>query len=208
MARYIDSSCKLCRRENVKLFLKGDRCLGDKCAFERRPYPPGQHGQKRMKFSEYGLRLREKQKARRIYGILEKQFHRHFKQADQTKGVTGENLLKILERRLDSVVYRMGFALTRAEGRLLVRHRHVMVNGKKANIPSILLKEGDVVEVRARSKTMERIKYALETAERRGFPRWIDIDKTSYKGVFKSVPTKEDLGPTINEQLIVEFYSR
>ena len=208
MARYLKSVCRLCRRENEKLFLKGERCFSDKCSFERRPYPPGQHGQRRIKFSEYGLRLREKQKARRVYGILERQFRKYFAMADQQKGVTGENLLKILERRLDNVVYRMGFSVTRAEARLLVRHNHVMVNDRRVNIPSYLIKEGDTVSIREKNRSMLKIKSALESTERKGFPAWVDVNSQEMKGVYKNIPTKEDLGPMINEQLIVEFYSR
>jgi len=208
VARYLKSVCRLCRRENEKLFLKGERCFSDKCSFERRPYPPGQHGQRRIKFSEYGLRLREKQKARRVYGILERQFRKYFAMADQQKGVTGENLLKILERRLDNVVYRMGFSVTRAEARLLVRHNHVMVNDRRVNIPSYLIKEGDTVSIREKNRSMLKIKSALESTERKGFPAWVDVNSQEMKGVYKNIPTKEDLGPMINEQLIVEFYSR
>jgi len=208
VARYIGSVCKLCRRENTKLFLKGERCLGDKCSFERRPYPPGQHGQRRVKFTEYGLRLREKQKARRIYGIMERQFRRYFSLADRQRGVTGENLLKIFERRLDNAVYRMGFSTTRAEGRQLVRHNHILINGKRVNIPSYLVKEGDMVSVCERSRNVARIKGALEASERRGFPSWVEVNPQEMKGMFRHYPTKEDLGPTIQEQFIVEFYSR
>src|SRR5687768_4367347 len=162
MARYIGPSCKLCRREGEKLFLKGDRCYTDKCAFDRRPYPSGQHGQRRIKFTEYGVRLREKQKVRRIYGVLERQFRRYFHDADRGKGVTGEALLNRLERRLDSVCYRLGFASTRSEGRQLVRHKHVAVNGRTVNIPSFLVKPGDKVEVREKSRVVARVASSLE----------------------------------------------
>jgi small subunit ribosomal protein S4 len=208
MARYIGPVCRLCRREGTKLFLKGDRCYTDKCGYDRRPYPPGQHGQRRMKFTEYGIRLREKQKVARIYGIFEKQFRRYFGKADRSKGVTGENLLGLLERRLDSVSYRLGFACTRAEARQLVRHKHVSVNGHTVNIPSFQVKPGDKVEVREKSRKMARIASALEAAERRGIPAWLELDKGNFAGVIKSAPNREEITLPIQEQLIVEFYSR
>jgi len=208
MARYIGPVCRLCRREGTKLFLKGDRCYTDKCAFDRRPYPPGQHGQRRMKFTECGIRLREKQKGARIYGVFEKQFRRYFSKADRTKGVTGENLLGLLERRLDSVCYRVGFAATRAESRQLVRHKHVSVNGQTVNIPSYQVKPGDKVEVRERARKMARIQSAIEAAERRGIPSWLELNKEAFAGTIKGPPNREEITLPIQEQLIVEFYSR
>lgn len=208
MARYTGPVCRLCRREDMKLFLKGDRCYTDKCAYERRAYPPGQHGQGRKKRTDFGEQLREKQKVRRMYGILEKQFRGYYVKASRMKGVTGENLLMLLERRLDNVVYRMGFAATRAEARQLVRHRHFLVNGHKANIPSMLLKPGDVVEVKERSKKVVKIVESIGTVDRRGTPSWIELDKETFKGVFKEMPVREELSMPIREQLIVELYSR
>jgi small subunit ribosomal protein S4 len=208
MARYIGPVCKLCRREGMKLFLKGDRCYSDKCAFDRRPYPPGQHGQARVKFSEYGLRLREKQKVRRIYGALERQFRKYFAGADRMKGVTGENLLSLLERRLDNVVYRLGFAATRAEGRQLVLHGHVQVNGKRVNVPSYLVKVGDKISIREKSRTIPRLKESVEGAERRGQITWLELDKPNFTGTMKTLPVREEITLPISEQLIVEFYSR
>jgi small subunit ribosomal protein S4 len=208
MARYIGPVCKLCRREAAKLFLKGDRCYSDKCSFEKRPYPPGQHGQNRIKFSEYGLRLREKQKLRRVYGVLEAQFRRCFAQADAQKGVTGENLLFLLERRLDNVVYRMGFASTRREARQLVLHGHVQVNRKRVGVPSMPVKPGDVVSIREKSREIARIKDALGTVERRQVGSWLDVDRAAFAGTVKTLPTREDIGFDIKEQFIVEFYSR
>lgn len=208
MARYIGPVCKLCRRDNMKLFLKGDRCSTDKCAFERRPYPPGQHGQARVKFSEYGLRLREKQKLRRIYGVLERQFRGYFAEADRLKGVTGENLLALLERRLDNVVYRLAFAASRAEARQLVLHHHVFVNGKRVNIPSYLVKVGDRVSIREKSREIARIAKSLESAEGRTALTWLELDKGNFTGTVKTLPVREEVGLDIKEQLIVEFYSR
>ncbi len=208
MARYIGPVCKQCRRENMKLFLKADRCLSDKCAFDRRPYPSGQHGQRRSKYTEYGLRLREKQKVRRIYGVLERQFRRYFANADRMKGVTGENLLLLLERRLDSVCFRMGFAVTRAEARQLVRHKHVRVNGTIVNIPSYMCKPGDVITIHERSKEQKRIVASLEAIERRGIPEWVELDKGNLSGTIRALPSREEISLPIQEQLIVEFYSR
>jgi small subunit ribosomal protein S4 len=208
MARYVGPVCKLCRRENLKLFLKGDRCYTDKCAFDRRPYPPGQHGQRRMKFTEYGVRLREKQKVRRIYGLLERQYRRYFSMADRSKGVTGEEFLQLLERRLDSTVYRMGFAATRADARQLVRHKHVKVNDRSVNIPSFLVKPGDKIEVRERSKNKQRIAQALEVAGRREQPEWLEVDREKLSATVKQMPMREAITLPIQEQLIVEFYSR
>ncbi|MBI2891978.1 MAG: 30S ribosomal protein S4 [Deltaproteobacteria bacterium] len=208
MARYIGPVCKLCRRENLKLFLKGDRCYSDKCAFDRRPYPPGQHGQGRIKFSEYGVRLREKQKVRRMYGVFERQFRRYFEAADAQKGVTGENLLRYLERRLDSVVYRLGFAATRSEARQLVRHNHVLVNGKRVNIPSYLTRVKDTISIREKSRQIARIAESMEAVERRGAVSRLELDKPSFSGSVKSFPARDDVTMPIQEQLIVEFYSR
>lgn len=213
MARYIGPVCKLCRRENQKLFLKGDRCFSEKCSYDKRQYPPGQHfgsgaGQARIKFSEYGLRLREKQKVRRIYGILEAQFRRYFTMADGSKGVTGETLLVLLERRLDNVAFRLGFAATRAEARQLVLHGHVLVNGKRASIPSFLVKPGYKITIREKSRNIPRIKESVEGAERRNQIAWLELDKANFSGVVKTLPSREEIGQDINEQLIVEFYSR
>ncbi len=208
MARYNGPVCKLCRREGMKLFLKGERCYTDKCSFDRRPYPPGQHGQRRIKFTEYGIRLREKQKVRRIYGMVEKQFKRYFNDADRQKGVTGENFLSLLERRLDSVTYRLGFAATRSEARQRVLHRHIQVNGKTVNIPSFQVKPGDVVSVKEKSRSKQRIVESLEGAERRGVPEWLELDKAAFAGTVKTLPIREAITLPIQEQLIVEFYSR
>lgn len=208
MARYTGPVCKQCRRESIKLFLKGERCFSDKCSFDRRPYAPGQHGQRRSKTSEYARHLREKQKVRRIYGVLEKQFSNYFVNADKAKGVTGKNLLEMLERRLDNIVFRMGFASTRRGSRQLVRHNHIVVNGHRVNIPSYLVKKGDEVSIRERSKKLTTIQEALDAKERHGFDSWIEIDKKNFKGILKEVPDIQDLQLPIEEQLIVEFYSR
>jgi len=209
LARYRDSACKLCRRENLKLYLKGDRCYGDKCAFERRAYAPGQHGQRRGgKVSDYRVQLREKQKVKRIYGLLEKQFRGYYHRADRQKGVTGTNLLIVLECRLDNVVYRMGFAASRQQGRQLVRHNHFTVNDKKVNIPSFLVKPGDQVAVKEKSKKVPQVVEAMETVVRRGIPDWIEVDKEKYKGTLKALPNREDLTMPIQEQLIIELYSK
>lgn len=206
MARYRGSVCRLCRRENLKLFLKGDRCYSDKCAFDRRSYPPGQHGQRRTKVSDYGIQLREKQKVKRMYGLTEKQFHLIFKKADRAKGITGTNLLVGLERRLDNVIYRLGFANSRNQARQLVRHGHFIINGKKMNIPSVLVKIGDAVEVREKSRKVVAINEAIEAVARRGVPPWLELDK--YKGVVNAYPAREDLTMPMQEQLIVELYSK
>lgn len=208
MARYLGSVCRLCRREGLKLFLKGERCYGDKCAIERRSYPPGQHGQGRAKVSEYGSQLREKQKVKRLYGLLEKQFRGTFAEADRQKGITGENLLKLLERRLDNMVYRMGFSSSRNEARQLIRHNHFLVNGKKVNIPSYLLKPGDVIQIRDKSRNVVRIQESLEAVQRRGIPSWLELDKDNFKCVVKTLPVREELTLPIKEQLIVELYSK
>jgi len=208
LARYTGSVCRLCRRETMKLYLKGDRCYSDKCAVERRNYPPGQHGQRRGKFSDYGLQLREKQKIKRMYGLVEKQFKTYFKEADRQRGITGTNFLIILERRLDNTVYRLGFANSRAQARQLVRHNHFMVNGKKVNIPAFLLRSGDVVTVRESSRSLGSINDALEAVPRRGVPAWLELDKTKYEGTFKTIPTREEMNLPVEEQLVVEFYSK
>jgi small subunit ribosomal protein S4 len=208
MARYTESVCRLCRREGVKLFLKGERCYTDKCAIERRNYPPGEHGQARAKFSEYAIQLREKQKLRRIYGVFERQFRRTFGQAERSKGVTGEALLVLLERRLDNMVYRMGFANSRAEARQLVRHGHCQVNARKLNIPSYLAKVGDVVTIRDKSRQIARIGEALEASQRRGIPDWLEVDRQGFTGKVKALPVRADLTAPINEKLVVELYSK
>ena len=209
MARYLGPVCRLCRREGMKLFLKGEKCFTDKCAVERRSYAPGQHGQKSgQRLSGYGVQLREKQKIRRTYGILERQFRKVYAEADRRKGQTGENLLKLLESRLDTVAYRMGFGASRAEARQLVRHNGVLVNGKRVNIPSYDMRPGDTLELAEKARGHLRVKAALEAAESRGFPEWIEVDAKAGKGVFKSYPARTDLPATINEGLVVELYSR
>ena len=208
MARYTDSVCRLCRRENLKLFLKGERCYTDKCAIERRNYPPGQHGQGRPKFSEYSIQLREKQKVKRMYGLMENQFRRTFAQAARIKGITGETLLVLLERRLDNVAYRLGFASSLAEARTLVRHGHLMVNGKKVNIPSYIVRAGDVVSVKESSRQMGRVLTAMEGTQRRGVPEWAELDRDTCSGKIRLLPTRSDVTMPINEKLIVELYSK
>ncbi len=208
MARYTKSVCRLCRRENLKLFLKGERCYTEKCAIDRRNYPPGQHGQNRRKFSDYGAQLREKQKVKRLYGILENQFRNTFKEADRQKGITGEILLSLLERRLDNTVYRLGFANSRNEARQLVKHNHFSVNQTKVNIPSYLVKPGDIIQLREKSKKVVRILEALEGVARRGVPQWLELDKEQLKGNVKGLPTREDITIPIQEKLIVELYSK
>jgi small subunit ribosomal protein S4 len=209
LARYIGSSCRLCRRENLKLFLKGDRCYGDKCAFERRAYAPGQHGQARTgKPSDYRIQLREKQKVKRIYGLLEKQFRGYYKRSERQKGITGTNLLLMLESRLDNVVYRMGFANSRNQARQMVRHSHFSVNDKKVNIPSYQVKPGDVVEVIEKSREVPQILEGMETVVRRGIPGWMEVQKEKFRGMMKTLPNREDIAMPIQEQLIVELYSK
>lgn len=208
MARYTGSVCRLCRREGTKLFLKGDRCFTEKCAIERRAYPPGQHGQGRVRFSDYGVQLREKQKVKRMYGLLEKQFRATFEQASRMRGVAGVNLLMLLERRLDNVIYRLGYTTSRAEARQLVKHGHFTVNGKKAHTPSILVQPGFTIALRDRSKKVERISGALETMEGRAVPQWLEIEKEAMTGTVKAMPQREDITLPIEEQLIVELYSR
>jgi small subunit ribosomal protein S4 len=209
MARNLDPKCKQCRREGEKLFLKGEKCFTDKCAIERRSYPPGQHGQKSgQRMSGFGVQLREKQKVRRIYGILEGQFRRIYAIASRRKGVTGETLLQLLESRLDTVVFRMGFGASRTEARQIVRHNGVLVNGKRVNIPSYTVRPGDSVEIAEKSKAQLRIKAAAEAAESRGVPEWMEVDSKGLKGVFKALPQRSELPSTINESLIVELYSK
>jgi len=208
LARYRESACRLCRREGLKLFLKGDRCYSEKCAFERRGYAPGEHGQMRRKFSDYGVQLREKQKLRRMYGLLERQFRGYFDRADRQKGITGTNLLVGLERRLDNMVFRMGFANSRTEARQLVRHNHFLVGGKPVNIPSYQVKVGDEVQVREGSRNVQRIAEAIETVARRGVPQWLELDRTNFRAVVKTLPAREDLTMPVKEQLVVELYSK
>ncbi len=208
MARYSGPVCRICRRENQKLFLKGDRCYSEKCAFERRGYPPGQHGQGRIKFSEYGLQLREKQKIKKMYGLLEKQFRAAFEAADRSKGITGSNLLSLLERRLDNVTYRSGFANSRAEARQLVRHGHFWVNGKRVNIPSYLVGKGDVVEVREKSRNVARIGEAVENSKRREIPQWLELDAATQKSRVRDLPARDDVTAPMSERLVVELYSK
>ncbi|HPW45353.1 MAG TPA: 30S ribosomal protein S4 [bacterium] len=209
MARNSEPSCRQCRREGIKLFLKGDRCYADRCAFERRPYSPGQHGQsRRKKHSDYGLQLREKQRAKLMYGVLERQFHKYFEIADRMKGVTGDNLLLILERRLDNMVYRMGFANSREQARQLVMHGHFSVNGKKVSIPSYLVRQGDTITVREKSRKIPSIIESLEAVERRGVPEWLMLEKDKFEAKVMAYPTREQLNVPIQEQLIVELYSK
>ncbi|HLG20576.1 MAG TPA: 30S ribosomal protein S4 [Bdellovibrionota bacterium] len=208
MARYCESLCRLCRREGAKLFLKGDRCYTDRCAIDRRGYPPGQHGQGRTKFSDYGHQLREKQKIRRIYGLLEAQFRRYFREARRSKGNTGSALLILLERRLDNVVYRMGFGSSRNEARQLVRHGHILVNGKRINLPSYLVKVGESVSVDEASRQITRVNFSLDAVERRGVPAWLELDRKAFQGLVRSMPAREDLTMPMQEQLVVELYSK
>ncbi len=208
MARYLDAKCRQCRREGEKLFLKGEKCFTDKCPVERRSYPPGQHGQKSGRLSDYAIQLREKQKLRRTYGLLERQFRNLYLEADRRKGITGETLLQLLESRLDTVAFRMGFGASRAEARQLVRHNGILVNGRRVNIPSYRLRPGDVVEVAQRAKEQLRVKAAVEAAEQRGFPEWIEVDVKALKGTFKARPQRSELPQTINENVVVELYSK
>jgi small subunit ribosomal protein S4 len=208
LARYRGSECRLCRREGLKLFFKGDRCYTEKCAFERRGYAPGEHGQARKKRSDYGVQLREKQRLKRMYGLLEKQFKGYFERADRMRGITGSNLLMLLERRLDNVVFRLGFAPSRNEARQLVRHSHFLVNGKKVNIPSYNVRKDDVVELREKSRKVLPILDSLETVARRGIPGWLELDKDNFKGAVKTIPTREDITMPVQEHLVVELYSK
>lgn len=209
MAKYTEAVCRLCRRDGIKLFLKGERCFTDKCAIERRAYAPGQHGQRAgRKPTEYAIQLREKQKVKRIYGVLERQFRRYFGVAERMRGITGENLLLLLERRLDNTVYRMGFAASRSEARHLVRLGHFLVNGKKNTIPSYVLKQGDTVSVREKSRTSAWVKNAMESAERHGVPEWLQINKEKFMGTLSAYPARDQITMPINEQMIVELYSK
>lgn len=208
LARNLEPKCKQCRREGEKLFLKGEKCFTDKCAIERRSYPPGQHGQKKGRLSDYGGQLREKQKIRKIYGILERQFRNVYKAADKQRGITGDNLLQFLESRLDNVAYHMGFGSSRAEARQVVRHNCILVNGLRVNIPAYLVKSGDTIEITKNAKNQLRIKTALAAADGRGFPVWIEMDVKGMKGIFKSKPERSELPTTINESLVVELYSK
>ncbi|MBZ0115039.1 MAG: 30S ribosomal protein S4 [Thermoanaerobaculia bacterium] len=209
MARYTGPVCRLCRRERMKLFLKGERCFKEKCAIERRGYPPGQHGQRRGRRSmNYGPQLREKQKVKRIYGVLEQQFRKYFRQAERHKGITGENLLILLERRLDNVVYSLGFASSRSQARQLVRHGHVQVEGRKVTVPSFQVRDGQVIGIREASRKNDFIRTAIESARGRGIPEWLVLDDENYSGKVQSLPSREDIKLPIQEQLIVELYSR
>jgi len=208
MSCVTNSVCKLCRRENMKLFLKGDRCFSDKCAFDRRPYPPGQHGQSRLKFSEFALQLREKQKAKRYYGLSEKQFRKYFELADKSKEITGTKLLKFLELRLDNVIYTLGFANSRREARQLISHNHFLVNGKRVNIASFIVKKGDVIEVAQNSREMNKVLAAIQAVARRTVPSWLDANHAAFKGTVKDLPTRDEVTIPVEESMIVEYYSR
>lgn len=208
MARYTDSKCRQCRREGGKLFLKGEKCFTEKCPVDKRAYAPGQHGQQKSRLSDYGKQLREKQKLRRIYGVLERQFKNYYQEAARHKGSTGEDLLKMLESRLDNVVYRMGFGISRSESRQLVRHNSVLVNGKRVNIPSYQVQPNDLIEIATSSREQLRIKASLEAAGQRGIPEWLDVDVKAMKGTFKTVPERNDLPSEINESLVVALYSK
>lgn len=208
MAKYTGAKCRLCRREGTKLFLKGEKCFSSKCSIESRPVVPGQHGARRARLSDYAMQLREKQKLRRTYGVLERQFRSYYKEAARLKGSTGENLLQLLECRLDNVVYRMGFAASRAEARQLVRHKGVMVNGVRVNIPAFQVKASDAITVYEGSKKQARIQSSMEMAQQRGIADWIDVDAKKLEGVFKSIPERSELPPDINEHLVVELYSK
>ena len=209
MARNIGAACRSCRREGLKLYLKGDRCYSDKCSYERRAFGPGQHGQARFrKLSDYAIQLREKQKVKSMYGMLESQFRLNFQRADSQRGVTGENLLILLERRLDNTVFRIGFASSRGQARQLVRHKHILVNGKKVDIPSFLISDGDIVSLKEKSRANAGINENLEAVARRGVPSWVELDKDNYKATVKALPNREEITMPIKEQLIVELYSK
>jgi small subunit ribosomal protein S4 len=208
VARHTESVCRLCRREGSKLFLKGDRCFKEKCAFERRGYAPGQHGRRRSKIQGYGIQLREKQKVKRMYGVLERQFRNYFAKAARAKGITGNNLLQMLERRLDNVVYRLGFAPSRAMARQLVNHGHIMIDDRKVDIASALVKPGSVISLREESRKNEQVKICLDTAQGRGVPAWLELDAAQFRGTIKQLPSREDITMPIQEQLIVELYSK
>lgn len=203
-----ESVCRICRRENLKLFLKGDRCYSEKCSFERRPYPPGQHGQSRLKFSEFALQLREKQKTKRYYGVSESQFVKYVGEASRSKELTGTALLKFLESRLDNVVYSLGFANSRREARQLVKHNHFLLNGKRANIPSIIVNKGDVIEVNQPSRDMTKVQAAIQSVARRSVPGWLEADHANFKGTVKDLPNREEITVPVEENMIVEYYSR
>ncbi len=208
MARYTGPVCRLCRVEGTKLYLKGERCFTDKCAIERRNYAPGQHGQRRSKRSDYGLQLREKQKVKRVYGILERQFRGYFQKAERQRGVTGANLLILLERRLDNVVYRLGVCSSRSEARQVIRHGHVSVDGRRVDIPSFLVKKGHTIGVKEKSRKNTHIQDSLKASERRGIPKWLSMDAANFTGTIVDMPTREDISDEIQEQLIVELYSK
>lgn len=208
MARYIGALCRICRREGEKLFLKGDRCYTEKCAIERRKYPPGQHGQGFKKLSEYGIQLREKQKVRKMFGLLERQFRKYFHEAERKKGITGEVLLQLIESRLDSMVFRMGFAPNRRRARQLIKHGHVIVNAREVNLPSFAIKAGDLVEIREASRGMPEIAESLSKSEHRGIPGWVEIDSANYKGKVSHIPSRDEMQLPVQEQLIVELYSK
>lgn len=208
MSRYTGARCKFCKREGKQLFLKGDRCFTDKCAYERRPYPPGSNGQGRTKFTEYGIQLREKQKTKRIYGLTEKQFRLFFKKASTSKGATGENLLTLLERRLDNVIFSLGLATSRQQARQLIKHSHFLLNGKKVNVPSIIVKKGDEIEIKEKSREVNYIKEAVENLGRKEMPKWLSFSADSFKGSILEMPTREDVQQDIEERLIVELYSK
>ena len=208
MAKYRGPVCRLCRREGEKLFLKGSRCMTEKCAIERRSYPPGQHGQGRPRISDYSLQLREKQKLRRIYGLQERQFRGLFERAERQTGITGEALLRLLECRLDNVVYRLGFGSSRKEARQLVNHGHVLLNGRRTNVPGALVKVGDVVEIRQKSRNLVPVLAALDAVDGRGVPEWLELDRAGFKGTVRALPTRENIGLPVNEQMVVELYSR
>jgi small subunit ribosomal protein S4 len=209
MARYVGPVCKLCRREGNKLYLKGERCYSEKCAFTRRPYPPGQHGQGRIKLSEYAVRLREKQKVRRVYGVLERQFQGYYQEASRRKGRTGEEMLGLLERRLDNTVYRAGFASSRAEARQIVRHGHILINGKRVDIPSYVVRAGEKIELTEKARKFAVVTAAVAGSEKRNPAAWLDVDKGTFTASVKGAPPREDLNePEIREQLVVEYYSR
>ena len=209
MARYLGPACRICRRQGMKLFLKGTKCMTEKCPFNKRGFAPGQHGQnRRIKVSDYGLQLREKQKVRRIYGVMENQFRSYFKEADRKKGITGDALLRILESRLDNVIYRLCFADSRTESRHLIRHGHFQVNGKKVSIPSFLVRPGDVISVRSKSLKVERIQASFSAVDRRGVPSWLEVDKPEVKASVKYLPAREEIALPVREQLIVELYSK
>jgi small subunit ribosomal protein S4 len=208
LAKYTGPKCRLCRREGEKLYLKGEKCYTDKCAIEKRPYPPGEAGQSRRRQSEYGLQLREKQKVRRTYGVMENQFRRYYKEAARRKGNTGELLLQLLERRLDNIVFRMGFANSRTESRQVIRHNQIMVNGERVNIPSYQVKAGDEVSVASDARNQGRVQHAVQRGDDLGRPEWVDVDGGNFKGTVKALPERADLSPAINEHLIVELYSK